>query len=123
MGGYDVDPVKLKQDIRDILVQDIKVLLSQEVGNISTASLPGASNPALDDLPDKMDQLLEMAKRKSIDLQKSDRMTETKLDEETLNKMMNEFQQSMQEILRKDVVENLMAQKNDRKQFENSLDE
>merc|ERR1712130_362966 len=77
----------------------------------------------LDDLPDKMDQLLEMAKRKSIDLQKSDRTTETKLDEETLNKMMNEFQQSMQEILRKDVVENLMAQKNDRKEFENSLDE
>ena len=114
---------------------DIKTILNQELNNagMSYSKLPGVSrmdtmdeenkneidSQALNDITQKMDELLAVAANNNASNEKS----EAKLDEQTLNEMMGEFKESMSEILRKDVIQNINTSTNDRKEFENSINE
>lgn len=88
----------------------------------------GVSNEDVEQLLIKMDELLAMSKRKSVDLAQQEqdaanKKTEAKLDEETLNNMMTEFKESMNEILKKEVIENIISSKDDRMAFQERMNE
>mmetsp|Transcript_51597 Transcript_51597/g.85492 ORF Transcript_51597/g.85492 Transcript_51597/m.85492 type:complete len:781 (-) Transcript_51597:289-2631(-) len=125
--GYDVDPIKLKNDIRDILVNDIKTMISQEMTTVAASGGGGSGGggggapPQLLQLPEKMEEILQTMKQAAGAASGGGGGVQATLDEETLTRVMDEFKQSMSEILKKDVVENINGSKQERTQFEAAL--
>ena len=115
MGCGDIDPVRLKQDIRDILVEDIKVMLSEEVSNMGGGNFQQRSPMAQseykenNDISQKMDMVLSQIK--SMEQKKSSNDD----DVDAFEVQMYEFKESITQLL--------SAQKNDTKAFEDKINE
>ena len=72
----------------------------------------------LEEIESKLEKLLEL-KRKSIDLSMD--ATSGSLDEESMQKMMGDFEEAMRGVLRTEVLEKIVSVRHDAEQFEETV--
>ena len=99
-----------------MLVEDVRQMMQQDT--IPEDRADDARPELLESIEAKLESLMEL-KRKSIDL--SNEALSTSLDEDSVARMMGDFEDSMRVVLRKEVLEKIVSLRHDAVQFEDAV--